>query len=64
MTVNQLKEQLAAYPDDMEVFLCAGKTEFEYGLLNSVRKENIRFHQIPEDEDVEAFEDCVVLDEE
>ena len=63
MTVKELKQKLHEYPDNMEVFICGGKTEFEFGLLNSVRKKNIRFYD-SDDSEVEAFDDCVVLDEE
>lgn len=62
MTVKQLKQKLEQYPDDMDVFLAGGKTEFQFGLLNSVRKQEVRFHDFTEE--VEAFEECVILDEE
>jgi hypothetical protein len=64
MTVKQLKEKIANLPDTMEVFVCGGKTEFTYGLLNSASVQRIRFHQIPEYEDCVAFQDVLVLDEE
>ena len=36
MTVKQLKQELENLPDNMDVFLAGRKTEFGYGLVNSV----------------------------
>jgi hypothetical protein len=69
MTVKQLKEKLSKYPDNMEVFVAERKTEFAYGLVNSVRKEEILFTENPDFEDfgedeVSARDTVVIIDEE
>jgi hypothetical protein len=64
MTVKQLKEALAKFPDDMEVFMAERKTEFAYGLLNSVKSREINFKEEPYDEEVLARDTVVILDEE
>jgi len=67
MTVKQLKEALAKFPDTMEVFVAERKTEFAYGLVNSVRSQTVKFVEDPyfEDEDeVLAEDEVVVIDEE
>lgn len=63
MTVKQLKEALAKYPDDMEVFVAERKTEFAYGLVNSATVRRIKFMEEPDGESL-AESDVVVLDEE
>lgn len=69
MTVKQLKDKLSQYPDHMDVFIAERKTEFAYGLLNSVRCEEIIFTENPEFEDfgedeVSATDTVIILDEE
>lgn len=67
MTVKQLKEKLAQYPDNLEVFVAERKTEFAFGLVNSVRSEEITFAENPdfdEDEEVQAKDTVVIIDEE
>lgn len=65
MTVKQLREALEKYPDNMDVFMSERKTEFRYGLVNSVSSDKIKFTEDPFDDDDEAPEvECVILDEE
>jgi hypothetical protein len=67
MTVKELKEKLQQYPDDMDVFVSERKTDFAYGLVNSVRSEEITFAENPdfgEDDEVQAKETVVIIDEE
>lgn len=63
MTVKELKQRLEVYPDNMEVFIAERKTEFTYGLLNSVQSKEIAFMESPDDE-VLATDTVVILDEE
>lgn len=63
MTVKQLKEKLKHHPDNMDVFMAERKTEFAYGLLNSVKTKRIGFSEDPDGE-IEATELCLILDEE
>ena len=64
MTVRQLTNELSKYPDNMEVFMAERKTEFAFGLLNSVRSKKINFKDSPDDDEVLATDIVVVLDEE
>lgn len=68
MNVRQLKEHIEDYPDNMEVFLAPRKTEFYYGLLNSVRSKEIKFTEDPSEEEdyntLMGFDTVVILDEE
>ncbi len=43
MTVKELREKLNDFPDNMDVFVAERKTEFAYGLVNSVYNKNINF---------------------
>jgi hypothetical protein len=63
MTVKQLKEKLAQFPDNMEVYVAERKTEFSFGLVNSVSKQRISFSEDPDSEEL-AEDDVVVIDEE
>ncbi len=63
MTVKQLKEELSQYPDNMDVFIDERVTEFNYGLLNSVRKKDINMTEGPGGE-VMARETVIILSEE
>lgn len=67
MTVAQLIKELEKYPDNMDVFIDTRKTEFTYGLLNSVRTDIVTFIEDMEDEwgqDEAPTVTCVILDEE
>lgn len=65
MTVKELKQQLDKYPDNMDVFLSERKTEFAFGLLNSIYSEEVMFVDGPTDDDGESPKEIVViLDEE
>lgn len=63
MTVKELKQQLAKYPDNMDVFMAERKTEFSYGLVNSAIVKEINFVEEPGGE-VLSKDKVVVLDEE
>jgi len=63
MTKAELIKKLSPYPDNMEVFLDGGKTDFRYGLLNSVIKKEISYMEEPEGK-VLAKEAVIILDEE
>lgn len=63
MTVKQVIAELQKYPDNMEVFLAERKTEFDYGLVNSVSWKNIGMAEEPGEEPM-AFEKVVIIDEE
>lgn len=72
MTVKKLKEALEKYPDNMDVFMAPRKTDFFYGLLNSVTDDEVLF--VEDANNTEAKEEweleepskvkCVILDEE
>lgn len=64
MTVGQLKIELEKHSDNMEIFMAERKTEFTFGLLNSVQQRKINFKESPDDEEVLASEMCLILDEE
>jgi len=69
MTVKQLREKLSQYPDNMDVFVAERKTEFSYGLVNSVRMDEITFAENPDfedfdEEEVSARDTVVIIDEE
>jgi len=66
MTVKELKQALASYPENMDVFVAERKSDFAYGLVNSVRMEEITFVENPDFEkgDVQAKDTVVILDEE
>ena len=66
MNVKQLKEALSKYPDEMDVFIAPRVTDFAYGLANSARSQEITFTENPdfdEDDEVQAKETVVVIDE-
>ena len=66
MTVKKLREMLANYPDEMDVFVAERKTEFAYGLVNSVRIEEITFSESPDfipDDELPKVQ-VVIIDEE
>lgn len=64
MTVKELKEALAKYPDNMDVFMDERKTEFAYGLLNGVHLERISFEEDPDGGGARADDDVIILSEE
>lgn len=66
MTVKQVREALAQYPDNMDVFVAERKTEFAYGLVNSVTSAEIVFLQEGDfsSEEEETKDTVVVIDEE
>lgn len=63
MTVKELKEKLATLPDDMDIYVAPRKTEFAYGLINSVYVREITFSEDPDDSPL-AEDTVVVIDEE
>lgn len=63
MTVKKLKEELENYPDTMEVFVAERKTEFDYGLVNSVYDKVINFKEDPGGETL-ARDRVLIIDEE
>jgi len=63
MTIAQLKEAIKDFPDNMDVFVCERKTDFSYGLVNSVYTKEINFSEEPGGE-IEARDIVVVIDEE
>jgi len=62
MTVKELKNQLENYPDHMDVFVAERKTEFAYGLVNSVTSKEINMAEEPGGE-VLARDTVVIIDE-
>jgi hypothetical protein len=64
MTVKELKTELEKYPDNMEVFMAERKTDFGYGLLNSVTSKEIGFVEDEGDTEPIAKDTVVILDEE
>ena len=44
MTIKKLKEIIKDLPDHMDVFIGERSTEFAYGLVNSVRVDQIDFY--------------------
>ncbi len=62
MTVKELIKELEKHPKDMLVFIAERKTEYTYGLLNSVSTNVIDLideDTLREDDDVEVL----ILDE-
>lgn len=64
MTVKELKAILNDLPDSMQVFVAERKSEFKYGLVNSVYVKEIDFMENPDDDEVLAREKVVCIDEE
>ncbi|HAY3504312.1 TPA: hypothetical protein JRX02_002938 [Elizabethkingia anophelis] len=66
MTVKQLKEKIENLPDNMDVFIGERVTEYSYGLVNSVEVRNILFYDMddPDNEDIQAKDEVLVLTEE
>lgn len=68
MTIKELKQKIENLPDNMEVFLAQRKTDFGFGLANSVYVKEIFFteDEFPTEEEIEKApkENVFVLDEE
>lgn len=64
MTKLDLIKALEPYPDNMDIFLAERKTDFTYGLLNSVSVKKINFIESPDDTEAMASERVIILDEE
>lgn len=62
MTKKELEEKLATMPDDMPVFVAERKTDFAYGLVNSVYIKEINFSEEPDGEVLDRYS-VIVLDE-
>tara|TARA_R110000737_G_C14250060_1_gene426469 strand:+ start:325 stop:516 length:192 start_codon:yes stop_codon:yes gene_type:complete len=63
MTVKELIKELSQYPENMDVFMAERKTEFTYGLVNSIGKKEINFMEEPDGE-VLSCDNVIVIDEE
>jgi hypothetical protein len=65
MTVKELKAELSKYPENMDVFIAERKTDFTFGLLNSVTKREVTFSEDPDYvTELNAKDDVLILDEE
>lgn len=62
MTKAELIKNLEPYPDNMDVFLSERKTDFGYGILNTVSEMEIPFSEEPEGKSL-AKDTVIVLDE-
>ncbi|WP_300440640.1 hypothetical protein [Christiangramia sp.] len=63
MIVRKLIEKLQEYPSHMEVFLAERKSDFAYGLLNSVHSREIPFMEDPDGPELNR-DTVIILDEE
>ena len=63
MTIKEFQDALRLYPDESEVFLAPRITEFEYGMANSVRMEEIELMEEP-DGPVLSRDKVIIIDEE
>lgn len=66
MTVKQLKEKIENLPDNMDVFIGERVTEYSYGLVNSAEVKITLFYDMddPDNEDIQAKDEVLVLTEE
>lgn len=68
MTVKQLKQELENISDNTEIFLAQRKTEFGYGLLNSMYIKEVLFteDENPSEDEIDKapMVKVLVLDEE
>ena len=68
MTVKQLKQELENISDNTEIFLVQRKTEFGYGLLNSIYTKEVFFieDENPSEDEINKAPmiEILVLDEE
>ena len=63
MNDKELIKELSQYPENMDIFMAERKTEFTYGLVNSISKKEINFMEEPEGE-VLSRDNVIVTDEE
>jgi hypothetical protein len=63
MTVRDLKKALESCEDSMDVFMAERKTDFAYGLVNSVTIRRINMSEEPDGESLAEI-NVIVLDEE
>ena len=63
MKVKELIKELSQYPGNMDVFMAERKTEFSYGLVNSVSNKEINFMEEPDGEVLCRY-NVIVIDEE
>lgn len=61
MTVRELREKLAEFPNNMEVFLDR-TTDFKYGSAENVYSKKINFKEDPDDK-VLATDKVVIISE-
>jgi hypothetical protein len=62
MTKKELIKALEPYPDNMEVFMDERRTDFTYGLLNTVASREINFMEEPGGE-VLSESEVIILSE-
>lgn len=63
MTKKDLIKALEPFDENMEVFLDERVSEFDYGLLNTVRVQKINFKEDPSGKTLTSY-NCIVLSEE
>mgnify|MGYP003643186887 CR=1 FL=1 len=63
MTVKELIKELKKHPENMDVFVAERKTEFTYGLVNTISKKEIDFTEEPDGE-VFLKDNVIVIHEE
>ena len=63
MTKSELIKKLEPYPGNMEVFLAERKTDFGFGLLDSVNSKEVPFMEEPGGKAM-AKDTVIILDEE
>lgn len=67
MTVKELKEALAQFPENMEVYMSEINSEFGLGLVNSVKSQVVIFSESPDfdkEKDEWANDTVVVIGDE
>lgn len=65
MTKNELIKALERFDDNMEVFIAERKTEFAFGLVNSVRKQEVVFSEDPDYvTEVNSTDNVIIISEE
>ena len=63
MLVKELVKELEKHPPEMEVFLDERKTEFNYGLVNSVSKTKVDFMEEPNGQVLSSYDSIVISEE-
>ena len=63
MTVKEIIKELSQYPENMDVFMAERKTEFTYGLVNSISKKEINFME-EHDGEILSSDNVIVIEEE